>query len=101
MVYRAEKLGFIRKTNAKFLWVEFARRGWKTNEPGNVRPDRATRFEQLIDEAILSNRLSLKEVADLSGVRPGTIRDRLNYAMGIRGNDVPEDDGTKAIQFPR
>ena len=47
MVYRAEKLGFIPKATAKKLWLEFSRRGWRTNEPGEVRPDRATRFEQL------------------------------------------------------
>ena len=101
MVYRAEKLGFITKPTAKMLWIEFARRGWKTKEPGCVRPDRATRFEQLIDHAVLSNRLSLKEVADISGVRPEAIRERLNYAMGVQANSVPEDEGTNTIQFPR
>ena len=68
MVYRAEKLGFVPKSTAKMLWIEFARRGWKTNEPGSVRPDRATRFEQLIDEALVNRKLSLKELADLAGV---------------------------------
>jgi Zn-dependent peptidase ImmA (M78 family) len=101
MVYRAEKLSFITKSTAKMLWVEFARRDWRTNEPGHVRPDRATRFEQLIDEAILSNRLSLKEVADLSGVRPEAIRERLSYAMGIQQTGVSEDEETDTIQFPR
>lgn len=101
MVYRADKLGFITKAEAKNLWIEFSRRGWRTNEPGLVRPDRATRFEQLIDEAILSGQLSLKEVADLSGVRPESIRERLNFAMGIHEENVPEDEGTDTIQFPR
>jgi Zn-dependent peptidase ImmA (M78 family) len=100
MVYRAEKLKFITKPTAKELWIEFARRGWRTNEPGYVRPDRATRFEQLIDEARLSGRLSLKELADLSGVRPEAIRQRLDYAMGIRGESVPEDEGLDTIKFP-
>jgi Zn-dependent peptidase ImmA (M78 family) len=98
MVYRAEKLGFITKGAAKTLWIEFARRGWKTNEPGNVRPDRATRFEQLIDEVLSSGYMSLKEVADLAGVRPEAIRQRLNFAMGI--NLTPEDEGANIIKFP-
>ena len=101
MVYRAEKLGFISKAKAKMLWVEFSRRGWRTNEPGIVRPDRATRFEQLIDEAVLSGRFSLKEIADLSGVRPEAIRERLDFAMGINDQRAPEDTGTNTVQFPR
>jgi Zn-dependent peptidase ImmA (M78 family) len=100
MIFRAEKLGFIRKPTAKMLWIEFARRGWKTNEPGQVRPDRATRFEQLIDEALTSGKFSLKELADLAGARPEAIRERLNFAMGIRLDSIPEDDGTNTIQFP-
>jgi Zn-dependent peptidase ImmA (M78 family)/DNA-binding XRE family transcriptional regulator len=101
MVYRAEKLGFIPKSTAKMLWIEFARRGWKTNEPGTVRPDRATRFEQLIDEALASRKLSLKELADLAGVRPEAIRERLNYAMGLGSEGIPEDEGMNMLPFPQ
>lgn len=101
MVYRADKLGFITKSEAKWLWIEFARRGWKSNEPGLVRPDRATRFEQLIDELLVSGKMSLKEVADLAGVRPDAIRERLNFAMGIQGSNGPEDDGAETIPFPQ
>ena len=101
MVYRAEKLGFITKSEAKWLWIEFAKRGWKSNEPGLVRPDRATRFEQLIDELLMSRKMSIKEVADLAGVRPDAIRERLNVAMGIQGSHSPEDDGAETIPFPQ
>ncbi len=101
MVYRAEKLHFIPKPTAKMLWIEFTRRGWKTKEPGSVRPDRATRFEQLIDEALVNRNLSLKEVADLAGVRPEAIRERLNYAMGLVSDGIPEDEGMNTLLFPR
>jgi Zn-dependent peptidase ImmA (M78 family) len=102
MIYRAEKLHFLTKPEAKWLWMEFARRGWRNNEPGHVRPDRATRFEQLIDEALLSGKLSLKEVSDLCGVRPEAIRERLNYAIGLREEEVPpQDEGRNTIPFPR
>jgi Zn-dependent peptidase ImmA (M78 family)/transcriptional regulator with XRE-family HTH domain len=100
MVYRAEKLGFIPKSTAKTLWIEFARRGWKTNEPGRVRPDRATRFEQMIDEVLASGRMSLKEVADLCGVRPEAIRERLNLAMGISEDYASEDGEASIFKFP-
>lgn len=102
MVYRAEKLGFITKSEAKQLWIEFARRGWRSNEPGVVRPDRATRFEQLIDEGLLSGQFSVKEVADLCGVRPEGIRERLNDAMGISEENVPpQEEGTRIMPFPQ
>lgn len=100
MVYRAEKLGFITKSTAKTLWIEFARRGWKTNEPGRVRPDRATRFEQMIDQVFASGRMSLKEVADLCGVRLEAVRERLNLAMGISGNYASEEGEASIFKFP-
>ena len=100
MVYRAGKLGFITKPEAKWLWIEFARKGWRSNEPGLVRPDRATRFEQLIDELQMSGKMSLKEVADLAGVRPEGIRERLNFAMGIQESG-PQEDGTETVPFPQ
>jgi len=101
MVYRAERREFITKAEAKFLWIEFARLGWKSNEPGVIRPDRATRFEQLIDEGISSGKMSLKEVANLAGVRPEAIRERLNLAMGISSDCGPQDDGAETVKFPR
>ena len=45
--------------------------------------------------------MSIKEIADLSGVRPDDIRARLNFAMGIKTDDVPEDEGTNTLEFPR
>lgn len=101
MVYRAAKLGFISKSEGKMLWIEFARRGWRSNEPGFVRPDRATRFEQLIEEILASGKMSVKEVADLAGVRPEAIRERLNYAIGVSEDDGPQDDGPSTIKFPQ
>jgi len=98
MVYRAERHGFITKQEARSLWIAFAERNWRTREPGYVRPDRATRFEQLIEEAINNRRLSLKEIADLCGVRPEAIRNRLNFAIGV-GN-VPDDEGNDTVLFP-
>lgn len=92
MVYRAEQLGFISKGVAKSLWTEFSKRGWRTQEPGTVRPDRATRLEQLMDEGILSNQMSIKEVAEICGVRPSDVRSRLNAAMGMSDSESEEPE---------
>lgn len=90
MVYRAEKLKYITKSIAKKLWIEFSRRGWRTEEPGTVRPDRATRFEQLLDSALFERRISIREAASIAGVRSEEIRQRINSAMGIE--DTPYGD---------
>jgi Zn-dependent peptidase ImmA (M78 family) len=83
MVYQARRIGVITGPTAKMLWMDMGRRGWRTKEPGEVGADRATRFEQLLDDALSSGELSLKELADMAGVRPEAIRERLNQAMGI------------------
>tara|TARA_R110002095_G_scaffold215553_1_gene210107 strand:+ start:832 stop:1974 length:1143 start_codon:yes stop_codon:yes gene_type:complete len=101
MVYRAEKLNFITKDQAKKLWIEFSRRGWRNNEPGYVRPDRATRFEQLVEEILESGKMSIKEVSDLAGVRPEEIRDRLNLAIGIPSVLASQEDEAQTIKFPQ
>ena len=98
MVYRAEKHRFITKQEARSLWIAFAERNWRTREPGYVRPDRATRFEHSIQDAINNKRLSLREIADLCGVRPEAIRKRLDFAIGV-GN-APEDEGADTLLFP-
>ena len=95
MAYRAEKARLIAKPQAKRLWIEFAKRGWKTDEPGRVRRDRATRFEELLDSAILEGRMSLREAAATAGVRPEEIRRRIDFAMGIDG--AREADGEPPI----
>ncbi len=86
MVYQARRSGIISGPTAKMLWIDFGRRGWRTREPGEVGADRATRFEQLIDDVLTSGKLSLKELADMAGVRPEAIRERLNQAMGIESD---------------
>ncbi len=98
MVYRAEKLKYISKATAKKLWIEFSRRGWRTQEPGTVRPDRATRFEQLLDSAMFERTISIREAASIAGVHPEDIRQRINSAMGIN-RDEPEDDEPAVLRI--
>jgi len=97
MFYRAEKLRYITKPTAKRLWVEFTRRGWRANEPGSVRPDRATRFEQMLESALAEGRISIREAASLAGVRPEEIGDRINAAMGLNKNTLRVDEENPPI----
>jgi hypothetical protein len=99
MVYRAEKCGFINKRVAKEIWIEFSRCGWRQQEPGNVRPDRATRFEQLIDTAVTQRNFTWQRIAELMGVRESDLRQRVRMAMGI--SDLEGGDEAEILGFKR
>lgn len=83
MIYRASAQRLIPERLAKQLWIEFAKRGWKgPNEPGHVRADPATRFEELLDRAIQGGELDWQQAADLTGVREDELRRRRELALG-------------------
>lgn len=90
MIYRAEKQGTITTKMAKKLWITFSQKGWRTAEPGNVRPDRATRFEELLEDSIVSGRLTLRDAAKIGGVRPEELRQRIDLAAA--GIDLGDDE---------
>ncbi len=101
MVYRAERQRIIPKVLAKHLWIEFNRRGWRTREPGNVKEDRATRFEQLLDGAILQQKLTWQTAAQLTGVREDELRQRVELALGIDEPPAPPAKGGEDKPFMR
>lgn len=90
MIYRAEREGIIPSNLAKKLWVEFSKRGWRRDEPGTVRPDRATRFEQLLDGAVVRGDITWREASEITGVRVDELKQRVQAALGF-GNDYPSD----------
>lgn len=101
MVYRAEQVGFLKKAEAKRLWVEFSRRGWRSVEPGHVRADRASRFEQLLDGAMLSRKLTLAECAQVAGVRTEELRRRVLAAMGMSAQALKEEVQPTVLKLQR
>jgi Zn-dependent peptidase ImmA (M78 family) len=92
MVYRAQQEGLISSGQAKHLWIEFAKRGWKTREPGSVWADRATRFEALIDSALVGQRATLTELALVAGVREDELKRRLAHATGAEAYDAKKEN---------
>ncbi len=90
MVLRAEREDVIPNSLAKKLWVEFSKRGWRRHEPGAVRPDRATRFEQLLDGAVVRGDITWKDAAEVTGVRISELKNRVQEALGF-GNEYPDD----------
>lgn len=83
MIYAAEQDGCLSAAKARRLWIELSRRGWRANEPGNVRPDRATRFEQILDGAINSGTLDWREASIVAGIPAEQLEERVRLAMGI------------------
>jgi Zn-dependent peptidase ImmA (M78 family) len=82
MIYRAEKLKIINERTAKKLWIQFAKRGWRANEPGEVKQDRATRLEKLIDKAVFERKITWSEAAATIGVSRKDLLERMKMAVG-------------------
>ena len=106
MIYRAEQSGIIPKSVAKWLWIEFAKRGWRKREPGNVLPDRASRFEDILDSAVGKGVLTWEDVAKVMHVPVDEVHLRMRIALG-RGEDSSQEgddnaeDGPAILTLPR
>lgn len=85
MIYRAQsrKPALISEEMAKKIWIEINRRGWRKNEPGYVAEDRSVRFERMLDAALLEEKLTLDQAAELSGVRANELKERHEWALGL------------------
>ena len=93
MIYRAEKLGIIDARAAKRLWIQFAKRGWRANEPGFVRPDRATRLETMIEKAVLQKQITWSEAAATLGISRRELDQRIQRAYQPPDNQDHEQEG--------
>jgi Zn-dependent peptidase ImmA (M78 family) len=103
MIYRAEVEGILSNQRAKQLWIEFSKRGWRREEPGHVKKDRATRFEQILESAISKNKLTWQQAAKLTGIREDQLRERVNLAIDmcepIRFPEKGEDDNIQYLRI--
>lgn len=77
MVYRAEREHLLSKAEARWLWIQFSKRGWKRVEPGRVWADRATRFDSLLETALREKKMSMGEIAQIMNVTEREVRRRL------------------------
>lgn len=77
MVYRAEREALLTKSEARWLWMEFAKRGWKRVEPGRVWADRATRLDTLLEIALRDRKMTLGDVARVTKMTEHEVRRRL------------------------
>ena len=87
MIYRAEKASILNVNTARHLWIEFAKRGWRMNEPGHVRADRAARFEQLLEGAIARKVMTWRDIEAVTGIPGDELKHRLGFAMGLESSE--------------
>jgi Zn-dependent peptidase ImmA (M78 family) len=101
MIYRAEAEGILSKNQAKQLWIEFSKRGWRREEPGHVKRERASRFEQILESAIHKKNLTWQQVSKITGIREDQLRQRLNQAIGMYDPIRSPEKGEDSISFLR
>lgn len=95
MIFRAEKQGVIDAQTTKKLWIQFSRRGWRANEPGKVRADRAIRFERLLDQALAEKKLTWNDASEVTGIKQADLKRRRDLAMGI--TEEEEEEGEASV----
>ena len=101
MIYRAEAERILSERQAKQLWIEFSKRGWRREEPGHVKKDMATRFEQKLESVIRQKYLTWQQAAKLTGIREDQLRQRVNLAIGICEPMRSPEKGEDNIPFLR
>ena len=66
---RAKLLGLITEAAYKAHCIEFRKRGWHKNEPGEyVGIERSNRFDQLLYRAVSTDVISMSKAANLAGI---------------------------------
>ena len=83
MMFRAKRSGLIDKNSSKWLASQFSKRGWMKSEPGIVVPDRATRFERLIETAAFDQRIRWAELESITGFKQEQLEERRELALRV------------------
>lgn len=97
MIYRARKQRLLSVKMYRMLWREFAKRGWRKTEPGDVAVDRPLRFEQMLESAVRSGRLTWAKAAKITRIHEDDLRERLSEAVGIWDHNVELAAGSVTI----
>ena len=81
MIYRARKEKILPERIYTMLWREFAKRGWRRTEPGDVVADRPVRFEQMLEASVQSGTVTWAEAAEITRIREDELRARVAAAI--------------------
>lgn len=99
MIYRAKQSRLINQRTYQRLWMDFAKLGWRRDEPGNVTPDRPRRMEALFDGAVRQKRTDFASIAQAAGRDETAVRQRVLRAMGATETEEPVADFTSPLRF--
>jgi Zn-dependent peptidase ImmA (M78 family) len=101
MIYKAEQLRIINTTAFRWLWAELGRRGWRPNEPGTVRRDRAIEFETMLECAVQKKKITWLDAERITGIRESELRDRIAGVMQLDHNQqqVEHTEEVSLLQF--
>jgi Zn-dependent peptidase ImmA (M78 family) len=94
MIYRAREQRLLSVRMYRMLWREFAKRGWRKTEPGDVAVDRPLRFEQMLEGAVRSGTLTWAEAGRVTGIHEDELRQRLSEAVGVWEHNVDSSEGS-------
>ncbi|WP_242688166.1 ImmA/IrrE family metallo-endopeptidase [Alienimonas californiensis] len=89
MIYRAREAGEISETLAARLWKDMARRGWRRDEPGNVRWERADELESHIEVLLHESGWDWEQIEHAAGIPREQLQIRLDRAMRRSGFGGP------------
>ena len=113
MIMRAADLRLVTEDQQKKMWINLARRKWKTREPLDdiVEPERP-RFlrrclELLLEKRVISAQeisfqlgISASDIERLIGLEPGRLSGH-QLPVEIVGDNPLDDDSGQIIRFPR
>jgi len=76
LMRRALDLEVIKPSLYKWLCIQYARQGWRKDEPGSFEyRERTVRFKQMLLHALAKEAISLSEGASLSNMKMGAFRE--------------------------
>ena len=68
VLYKAEKIGAITQNQARYLWTQIGKLGYRTKEPFDIQPDSISLLRELLDTHLDELKYSKEDVADLLGM---------------------------------
>jgi len=67
LVHRASQCGLIDNGTQTAMWIDIKRNGWWGREPHPVPPERPTKHEELVGQALAEGLVTLSRAAELAG----------------------------------
>lgn len=68
ILVRAEKLNVITKNQARYLWTQIGKLGYRTKEPFPIQPDNISLLREILDSHINELGYSREDLADILGL---------------------------------